>query len=97
MEQTTGKLPVTFPLTIQDITPYGNGLYHFNSILQPATATRAPVVGIAITSETLSVISTTSSFFVVLILKSILTSLQGRTLLIIVDYQMVDGKYSHDL
>ncbi|HLD26718.1 MAG TPA: DUF1177 domain-containing protein [Patescibacteria group bacterium] len=52
MEQTTGKLPVTFPLTIQDITPYGNGLYHFNSILQPATATRAPVVGIAITSET---------------------------------------------
>lgn len=51
MEQTTGKLPVTFPLTIQDITPYGNGLYHFNSILQPATATKAPVVGVAITSE----------------------------------------------
>lgn len=51
MEQTTGKLPVTFPITIQDITPYGNGLYHFNSILQPATATKAPVVGIAITSE----------------------------------------------
>lgn len=51
MEQVTGKLPVTFPITIQDITPYGNGLYHFNSILQPATATQAPVVGVAITSE----------------------------------------------
>lgn len=51
MEQTTGKLPVTFPITIQDITPYGNGLYHFNSIMQPAVATKSPVVGIAITSE----------------------------------------------
>lgn len=51
MEQTTGKLPVTFPIAIQDITPYGNDLYHFNSILQPATATKSPVVGVAITSE----------------------------------------------
>lgn len=51
MEQTNGQLPVTFPVTLQDITPYGNGLYHFNSILQPATATKAPVVGVAITSE----------------------------------------------
>jgi len=47
----TGKLPVTFPITTQDITPYGNGLFHFNSILQPAVATNAPVVGVAITSE----------------------------------------------
>ncbi|MBI3620167.1 DUF1177 domain-containing protein [Candidatus Roizmanbacteria bacterium] len=51
MQQTTAKLPVTFPISIQDITPYGNGLYHFNSILQPATATNAPVVGVAITGE----------------------------------------------
>lgn len=51
MEQTTGKLPITFPITTQDITPYGNGLYHFNSIMQPAVATKSPVVGIAITSE----------------------------------------------
>ncbi len=51
MEQVTGKLSVTFPITIQDITPYGNGLYHFNSIMQPAVATKSPVVGIAITSE----------------------------------------------
>ncbi|HHX27899.1 MAG: DUF1177 domain-containing protein [Bacillota bacterium] len=47
---TTGKAPVTFPITTQDITPYGNGLFHLNSILQPSTATDAPVVGVAITA-----------------------------------------------
>jgi len=52
MSVTTGRPPVTFPITMQDITPYGNGVYHLNSILQPATATRAPVVGVAITTET---------------------------------------------
>lgn len=52
MEITTGKLPVVFPVTTQDITPYGNNLYHINSILQPSTATNAPVIGIAITTET---------------------------------------------
>lgn len=52
MTITTGRLPVTFPITMQDITPYGNGVYHLNSILQPATATAAPVVGVAITTET---------------------------------------------
>lgn len=52
MQRTTGRLPYVFPLTVQDITPYGNGLYHLNSILQPSTATNAPVVGVAITTET---------------------------------------------
>lgn len=51
MEITTGKLPVVFPITTQDITPYGNDVYHINSILQPSTATTAPVVGVAITTE----------------------------------------------
>lgn len=51
MQNVTGKLPVVFPVTIQDITPYGNDLFHLNSILQPATATHAPVVGVAITTE----------------------------------------------
>lgn len=51
MQTTTGKLPYVFPLTTQDITPYGNRLFHLNSILQPATATDAPVVGVAITTE----------------------------------------------
>lgn len=51
MQMTTGKLPYVFALTTQDITPYGNDLFHLNSILQPATATDAPVVGVAITAE----------------------------------------------
>lgn len=51
MQITTGKLPQVFALSTQDITPYGNDLYHLNSILQPATATSAPVVGVAITTE----------------------------------------------
>lgn len=51
MQITTGKLPAVFPLSVQDITPYGNDLYHINSILQPSTATNAPVVGVAITAE----------------------------------------------
>jgi hypothetical protein len=50
--QSAGILPVTMPITTQDITPYGNGVYHINSILQPAVATKSPVVGVAITTET---------------------------------------------
>ncbi len=51
MMRTTGKMPQVFALSQQDITPYGNDLYHLNSILQPAIATTAPVVGVAITTE----------------------------------------------
>jgi hypothetical protein len=51
IQTVTGRLPAVFPVTTQDITPYGNGLYHLNSIMQPATATHAPVVGAAITTE----------------------------------------------
>ncbi|MCU5772071.1 DUF1177 domain-containing protein [Erwiniaceae bacterium BAC15a-03b] len=51
MEMTSGRPAVTFPITTQDITPYGNGIYHLNSILQPSTATDVPVVGVAICAE----------------------------------------------
>ena len=51
MEIATGRSPSVFAITTQDITPYGNGLFHLNSILQPSVATRSPVVGIAITTE----------------------------------------------
>jgi len=47
----TGDAPTVLPLTTQDITPYGNGVFHLNSILQPATATAAPVVGVALTTS----------------------------------------------
>lgn len=51
MAYVTGRPPVVLPITTQDITPYGNGIDHINSIMQPATATAAPVVGVALTSE----------------------------------------------
>jgi hypothetical protein len=50
MEWSTGLVPQVFPVSTQDITPYGNGLFHINSILQPAAATKAPVVGVAVTA-----------------------------------------------
>ena len=52
MEIVTGKPPVVLPLCQQDITPYANGLWHLNSIMQPSTVTDAPVAGLAITTET---------------------------------------------
>jgi hypothetical protein len=51
MEMTSGQNAVTFPVTTQDITPYGNDVYHLNSILQPSTATSAPTVGVAICTQ----------------------------------------------
>lgn len=47
----TGQKPQVLPINMQDITPYGNGIHHINSILQPSVATQAPVVGIAVTTE----------------------------------------------
>ena len=51
LESTTGCLPMVLPLTQQDITPYGNDVYHLNSILQPSVATKSPCVGVAITTQ----------------------------------------------
>ncbi|MFJ7970166.1 DUF1177 domain-containing protein [Psychrobacillus sp. NPDC096389] len=51
MTMTTGEHPITFAITTQDITPYGNDVYHINSILQPAVATDVPVVGLALTAQ----------------------------------------------
>lgn len=51
LQISTGRLANVLPLSLYDITPYGNELQHVNSILQPATATNAPVVGVAITTE----------------------------------------------
>ena len=53
LEHTTGRLPLVLPITHQDITPYGNGVYHLNTIMQPSLGTKAPVIGLAITSETI--------------------------------------------
>ncbi len=51
MEIVTGRTARVCPITTQDITPYGNGIDHINSIMQPCTTTDKPVVGVAITTE----------------------------------------------
>lgn len=51
-EAVSGTLPQVLAITTQDILPYGTGIDHLNSLMQPATATSAPVVGIAITAQT---------------------------------------------
>ncbi len=51
LEAVTGRPPAVLAITHQDITPYANGLFHLNSILQPSTATPAPAVGVALTAE----------------------------------------------
>lgn len=51
-EQVCGTPARVLPLSTYDITPYGNGLYHVNSILQPAIASAVPTVGLAVTAET---------------------------------------------
>jgi hypothetical protein len=53
LEIVTGEYAAVLPITSQDITPYGNGLYHINSLVQPCTATSSPVVGVAITTQTI--------------------------------------------
>lgn len=52
LETVTGESAHVLPLTTQDITPYGNGVHHLNSIMQPCVATDAPVVGLALTTGT---------------------------------------------
>lgn len=51
LETVTGDDAYVLPLTTQDITPYGNGVHHINSIMQPCVATAAPVVGLALTAR----------------------------------------------
>ncbi|HLI50654.1 MAG TPA: DUF1177 domain-containing protein, partial [Thermomicrobiaceae bacterium] len=51
MSWVTGRLPSVIAITTQDITPYGNGLDHLNSIFQPSVATSAPLAGVALTAE----------------------------------------------
>lgn len=52
LESTSGEYAHVLALSQQDITPYGNGLTHINSIMQPSVATDKPVVGLAITTQT---------------------------------------------
>jgi hypothetical protein len=50
MEYVAGDFPAVLPITMQDITPYGNDIYHLNSIMQPSVLADCPVVGVAVTT-----------------------------------------------
>jgi hypothetical protein len=50
-ERVTGEVVAVVPITMQDITPYGNNVYHINSIMQPWVMTEAPVLGLATTAS----------------------------------------------
>jgi hypothetical protein len=63
LEYATGRPAHTFPIVQQDITPYDNGLRHFNSIMQPTVATDAPVVGVALTAQAVVPGSSTGSSY----------------------------------
>lgn len=47
----TGEPPKIVPITMQDILPYTTSVYHINSMMQPWIYTKAPVVGVAITTS----------------------------------------------
>jgi len=47
----TGQPPVVVPITMQDIIPYTTPVYHINSMMQPWIYTKAPIVGVAITTS----------------------------------------------
>jgi hypothetical protein len=50
VERVSGHAPIVVPLFTQDLTPPGNGVHRINSIMQPATLTNAPVIGVALLS-----------------------------------------------
>lgn len=52
LEFVTAQRAAVLPISTQDITPYANNLYHINSIMQPAAYANVPVVGVAVTAET---------------------------------------------
>lgn len=51
MEVVTSRPARLFPLNMQDITPFGNGIHHVCGMMLPGQFTDAPVVGVPVTSQ----------------------------------------------
>lgn len=51
MEMVTGKAPVVFPITMQDVTPYELGVHHICGMVLPSIFSKAPVVGVPLVTE----------------------------------------------
>ena len=50
MEHVTGAPPVLYPILMQDLTPWDNGVYHSTLLVAPVTVCNLPVVGVGLTS-----------------------------------------------
>jgi hypothetical protein len=50
-EMVTGRLPVIFPVSQQDLTPYETGIHHVCGMMLPGLYTDAPVLGVPLTTE----------------------------------------------
>lgn len=48
VEMVTGKNPVIFPITMQDITPFESGVHHVCGMVIPSVFGTAPVIGVPI-------------------------------------------------
>ncbi len=46
VEMVTGKPPVVFPITMQDVTPYELGVHHICGMVLPSIFSTAPVIGV---------------------------------------------------
>lgn len=51
MERVTSRPAVVLPVTMQDITPFDNGIFHLNGIGEIPEGITAPAIGVAITTE----------------------------------------------
>lgn len=51
MEMVTTRPATVFPITMQDVTPYGNGIHHVCGMMLPGQFTDAPVVGVPLTAQ----------------------------------------------
>ncbi len=51
MEMVTGKAPVVFPITMQDVTPYELGVHHICGMVLPSIFSTAPVIGVPLVTE----------------------------------------------
>lgn len=51
VEMVTGKSPVVFPITMQDVTPYELGVHHICGMVLPSIFCSAPVIGVPLVTE----------------------------------------------
>ena len=62
MEMVTTRPALIFPITMQDITPFGNGIHHVCGMMLPAQFTSAPVIGVPLTGQMQVVAAATNVF-----------------------------------